>query len=162
MLSVFLFVFAIAFSLGHLIYKKERRYLKIAEIILGYIIFFNIGLMGLLASYAHVFMGPQTAREIGWQPGSPFQFEIGMANLCFGVLGVMAYWIRGRFWDATCIGWSVFLLGCFVGHILDYYRYNNTAPLNYGIFIWFNDLFLPILVLGLLAYIQFGKEHHKR
>lgn len=148
MLSIF-FIIAILFALGKLFYTKEWD--RSSEIFLAYILFFNMGITGLLAAYAHIFMGPEIAKEIGWQPGSPFQFEMGMANLSYGVLGILAYWIRGRFWEAACIGWSILLLGCFVGHLIDYYVHGNNAPLNIGYYIWFYDLFLPILVLILLS-----------
>ncbi len=114
--------------------------------------------MGLLGAYAHVFMADETARSIGWAPGSLFQFEIGMANLAFGVLGVLSYWIRGRFWDASIIGWCVLFLGCFIGHVINYYAENNTAPYNIGPYIWFYDLILPIIILGLFCSLKFGKR----
>lgn len=155
MLSVFLFVFAVLFTVGQLTLKKEWGSRKNGEVFLSYVLLFNMGVMGLLAAYAHVFMGPETARNIGWQPGSPFQYEIGMANLSYGVLGVLAFWIRGRFWEAAIIGWSILLLGCFVGHIHDYWVYDNTAPFNIGAYVWFNDLFLPLLVPATLAHIRF-------
>ncbi len=88
--------------------------------------------MALLAAYAHVFMQDETAALIGWKGGSPFQYEIGMANLSYGILGVLAFWQRGKFWEATIIGWNVLFLGCMVGHILDYYRDHNDAPYNIG------------------------------
>lgn len=154
MISVYFFIIAIIFTLAELTYKKQWGTPKVVEVFLGYILFFNMGLFGLLAAYAHVFMGPEIAREIGWQPGSPFQYEIGMANLSYGVLGILAYWNREYFWDAASIGWSVLLLGCFVGHLMDYYKHGNNAPYNIGPFIWFTDLFLPLLLLGLLIYIR--------
>lgn len=73
------------------------------ETFLSYILFFNMGLMGLLGAYAHVFMGPETAKSIGWEPGSPFQYEIGMANLAFCTLGILSYWFRGSFWEASIV-----------------------------------------------------------
>ncbi len=154
MLPVFLFILAIIFTIWHLLHRKEKDTSSFATVFLSYVLFFNVGIMGILAAYAHVFLGPETARQIGWQPGSPFQFEIGMANLSYGVLGILAYWIRGRFWDAVLIGWSVLLLGCFIGHIREYYIHHNDAPFNIGIYVWFNDLILPFLVLGLLGYIR--------
>jgi hypothetical protein len=157
MVSIILFVCAIIFTLCHLTYKKEWYYPKSIEVFLSYILLFNMGLMGLLGAYAHVFLGPETARSIGWQPGSPFQFEIGMANLSYGVLGILAFWIRGRFWDASIIGWSVLFFGCFVGHVMDYYKNHNTAPYNIGPYIWFYDLFLPILVLLLFYLLRTSK-----
>ena len=73
MVSVILFVIAIIFTICHLAYKKEWHYPKSVETFLSYILFFNMGLMGLLGAYAHVFMAAETARSIGWAPGSPFQ-----------------------------------------------------------------------------------------
>lgn len=154
MLSLILFVFAVFFTLCTLVYKNEWRTPKPVEILLSYILLLNMGLLGFLAAYAHVFMGPETAKLIGWEAGSPFQFEMGMANLSYGVLGILAFWIRGRFWDACIIGWSVLFLGCFVGHLIDYYTNNNTAPWNIGLYIWFTDLFLPLFVLATLTYLR--------
>lgn len=154
MLSVFLLVIAVFCTATTLIYKNEWDFPKFVEVILSYILFFNLGLMALLAAYFHVFLGAETARNIGWEPGSPFQFEMGMANLAFGVLGVMAFWQRGNFWDATIIGWNILFLGCFVGHVMDFYVRDNTAPWNFGFFIWFNDLILPLLALACLIYLR--------
>ncbi len=163
MLAIILFIVAVLFSVGHIAYKKVNGLSSMAHVFLGYVLFFNMGIMGLLAAYAHIFKGPETAKLIGWEPGSPFQFEVGIANLSYGVLGLLAFWIRGRFWDAGCLGWSVFLLGCFVGHIINYYTYGNTAPFNIGVYVWFNDLFLPILVLTILGFLHlsFAKEKRK-
>lgn len=154
MIGIFLFILALIFTFRTATSRKVRDFPGFSEIFLGYILFFNMGIMGLLAAYGHVFMGPEIAKLIGWQPGSPFQYEIGMANLSYGVLGILAFWIRGRFWDACIIGWSVLLLGCFVGHVIDYFVNHNTAPLNIGLFIWFYDLVLPLFVLILLAYFR--------
>lgn len=161
MVSVFLFIIAIAFTLGRLIPKQKIAPTAPMEVLLSYVLFFNMGLFSLIAAYMHLFMGPETARMIGWEPGSPFQFEIGIANLSYGILGVVAYWIRGRFWDAASLGWSILLLGCFVGHLIDYSTRGNDAPWNIGVFIWFNDLFLPLFVLGALSYLR-NKQRKER
>ena len=158
MVSFILFILAIIFTIGHLTYKRKWHSTKSVEILLSYILFFNMGIMGLLGAFAHVFMGPETAASIGWESGSPFQFEVGMANLAFGVLGILSYWFRGSFWDASIIGWSVLFLGCFVGHVIDYYVDNNMAPYNIGPYIWFYDLLLPILVLTLLYRLRFSSK----
>lgn len=157
-MDLFLFACAVILAILTIAYKEKWNCPKFAEIFLGYVLLFNIGIMSLLAAYAHVFMGPEIAKLIGWQAGSPFQFEMGMANLSYGVLGMLAFWIRGRFWDAVIIGWSVLLLGCFVGHVMDYYANDNTAPYNIGGHIWFYDLFLPILVLTTLNYLRMHKN----
>ncbi|MFA6916137.1 MAG: DUF6790 family protein [Parachlamydiales bacterium] len=158
MVNVILFILAVAFTICRLTLKKEWYSPKSEETFLSYLLFFNVGLMGVLGAYAHVFLADEIARSIGWAPGSPFQFEMAMANLAFGVLGILSYWIRGRFWDATIIGWSVLFVGCFVGHVMEYYTKNNTAPYNIGPYIWFYDLILPILVIALLYRIRFAKR----
>lgn len=154
MVSIFLFLFAIIFTICHLFYKKGWYPRKIIETLLSYILLFNMGIMGLLGAYAHVFMGAETAKSIGWEPGSPFQFEIGMANLAFGVLGILCFWFRDSFWEASIIGWSVLFFGCFVGHVINYYAEDNAAPYNIGPYIWFYDLILPIFVLLLLYKLR--------
>lgn len=156
--SFILFACSIIFTLGHLTYKKGWHLPKALRVFLSYILFFNVGVMGLLGAYAHVFMGPETAALIGWEAGSPFQFEVGMANLSYGIIGMMAFWIRDRFWDATIIGWSIFLLGCFVGHMINYSTTGNAALYNTGPAIWFNDLFLPLLALSLLLYLRSSRR----
>lgn len=157
MVDIFLFGLVLIATLVQILFKKQKFKDVFAEVLLSYIFLFNVGLLSLTAAYMHVFMGPEVAKQIGWQPGSPFQYEIGMANLSYGFLGVLCFWIRGRFWDATAIGWSILLLGCFVGHVNDYYVNHNDAPYNIGLHIWIYDLFLPIFVLSLLAYLR--KRH---
>lgn len=158
MVSILLFICALIFTASHLIYKKQWNDPVSIEVLLSYILLFNVGFMGLLGAYAHVFMGPEIAKTIGWAPGSPFQYEVGMANLSYGVLGILSFWIRGRFWDACIIGWVVLFLGCFVGHVISYYVDHNTAPYNIGPYIWFYDLFLPLFVLSLFYHLRSRKN----
>lgn len=151
---LFFFLLAIIFTGVQVLIKKDSSGPYIAETLLSYLLLFCLGFMGLLAAYAHIFMGPETARSIGWLPYSPFQFEMGMANFAFGVLGIMSFWIRDRFWDAVVIGWSILFLGCFIGHLREYYDNNNAALYNIGYPIWLGDLFIPLLALCLLFYLR--------
>lgn len=148
MLPIFLYALAVIAALIHMWYGSKGK--SAVEVLLSYIIFFNIGIMGLIGFIMHVFFADETARAIGWPTGSPFQFEMGIANLTFGILGILAYWIRGNFWTATILGVSILMLGCFVGHVYQYYTHGNLAPYNIGPMIWFNDFFMPIIYLSLL------------
>jgi hypothetical protein len=147
MISLVLFGFAIVFTLIHISMKHKE--LSVAEILLSYILFFNIGLMSLIAFSGHIFNPNEIAKLIGWAPGNPFQFEVGVADLAFGVLGVLAIYYRGLFWLATVIGSSIFLLGDFITHVIQYTQ-GNSAPYNIGIFVWVADLFIPLLSIFLL------------
>jgi len=61
-----------------------------------------VGLMGVLTAYAHVFRSAQTSASIGWLP-SPFEYEVGMADLTVGVLGILCLWLKGNFWLASAV-----------------------------------------------------------
>lgn len=158
MLPLVLLGLTLVFTFIHLAWKRDWHKSKMVEVLLSYLLLFNLGIMGLLAAYAHLFMGAEIAQQIGWEPGSPFQFEVGMANLAFGALGVLSFWIRGNFWGATILGWSIFVLGCFLGHIMDFIIRGNNAPYNIGPFIWFYDLILPFLLLGLYRTYLYRNE----
>lgn len=150
MIVLFLFALALIFATVQLSKNREWGTAVVTERYLSYFLLFSIGCGSLLGAVGHLFMGPEIAAQIGWPAGSPFQFEIGMANLAFAVLGILSFWIRGHFWTATIIGWAVFVLGCFAGHLIDYVQTGNISPYNMGLFIWLYDLVLPILFLGLL------------
>ncbi len=124
---------------------------KIVEVILLYILVVFVGVGCLLAGMAHIFRGPETAAGIGWQPGSPFQYEMGVANLAFGALGILCIWKRGEFWTATGIGVAVIFLGCAIGHVYEMVVHHNYAPYNAGWGILFNDAVLPVIILVLLG-----------
>ncbi len=112
-----------------------------------------------MGAMAHVLRGPETAQGIGWQPGSPFQFEIGMANLAFGVLGILCIWQRGGFWTATGIGVAVLFLGCAYGHVYEMVVHHDYAAYNAGAGIFFNDAVIPVIILVLLGLrAKFSKE----
>jgi hypothetical protein len=40
-----------------------------------------------------------------------------VANLAFGILGVLCLGNRNGFWTATAIGWSTFMVGAAVVHL---------------------------------------------
>lgn len=149
---------AILFTLGEITYRKKHRKEKTyTEIFLSYILFFYLGFSALLAAYSNIFQSAQTAALIGWPANPFFQFEVGMANFAFAILGFLSYWIRGKFWEATVIGWILFYVGAFAGHIIRYFTLSDISPLNIGAFIWINDLFMPLFSAFLLIYMRCRK-----
>jgi len=68
----------------------------ILETVIAYGFAFNIGISGLYAFMGHAFFPNKVAAYIGWPPGSPFQFEVAIADLSFGVLGILCFWFRGN------------------------------------------------------------------
>ncbi|HET9902230.1 MAG TPA: DUF6790 family protein [Xanthobacteraceae bacterium] len=121
----------------------------VIERLLRYLFFFPVGLMGLWAFMGHVFVPEEAARGIGWMP-SPFQREVGMANLGIGIAGIAAAF-RGRdFRLATAIVTACFLIGAGIGHIYEIAKTGNLAPGNAGP-ILFTDFLTPLALIVLLS-----------
>ena len=136
----------------------RRGYGSTAERFLAWILLLPIGVTGLWAGLTHVFFPTVAAAHIGWQT-SPFQFEVGVHDGAWGVLGFLCIWIGGLFWLATGLGWSLFMLGATYGHIIQTVREGDYAPYNF--FTVFSDGFVAIWLL-LLLYLYwreggFGK-----
>lgn len=62
-----------------------------AERFLSWILLLPIGVTGLWAGAFHVFLPVTAAALIGWEV-SPFQFEVGMADLAIGVTACISFW----------------------------------------------------------------------
>ena len=90
MIQVIFTLIAVVGASVHLAFSPKRRSSgpAIAGTYLLYLLFFYVGLMGVLTAYAHVFRPVETSASIGWST-SPYEYEVGMADLTVGVLGVL-------------------------------------------------------------------------
>ena len=109
---------------------------------------FPLGLQGLWAFVGHVFFPAQSAAAIGWAD-SPFQFEVGMANLGIGLASLYAAFRGFEARLAASLAAAAFLMGAGVIHIKDIVTTGNFAPGNAGP-ILVTDFLTPIAVLVLL------------
>jgi hypothetical protein len=134
----------------HLAVARPRTLHRASAIMLTWAFAVLVGVSGIVGAGFHVFAADQTARQIGWAPGSPFQFENAMGDLAVGVLGILCIWLRGGFWVATAIAFSIQYLGDAYGHIYQLVAHGDTAPDNVG-GILYTDIAFPIIVLVLLA-----------
>ena len=152
---MFQVVFTLLAVLGasvHLAFSPERRRsgAAIAGTYLLYLFFFYVGLMGVLTAYAHVFRPIETSASIGWST-SPYEYEVGMADLTVGVLGILCPKFAADFWLATAIANAVWLLGDAVGHVRQMTFNNNHASNNSGIFL-ITEIIMPLVILSLTLY----------
>lgn len=152
MIIVFFAVLSLVAASLHLALSSKRRSTgsTVAATYLIYLLFFFVGVMGLLTAYAHVFRPIQTSASIGWET-SPYEYEVGMADLTVGVLGILCVWIRGNFWLATAIANFVWLEGDAIGHIREMTLRNNHAVNNSGIFLY-TEIITPLMILFLALY----------
>jgi hypothetical protein len=113
--------------------------------------FFIIGVAGsgIGGFIAHVFMSDEIAESIGWSTGSPFQLEVGFANLAIGILGAVAASRRDGFREATVIAVTVFSLGATYVHLVDIRETGNLAPGNTIQNV--SNLLRPIVLITLMV-----------
>ena len=152
MFQIIFIILAVLAASIHLAVSPASRSSKpaIARTYLLYLLVIYVGFMGILTAYAHVFRPIQTSASIGWST-SPYEYEVGMADLTTGVLGVLCLWLRGNFWLATAIANAVWLLGDAVGHIHQIAANNNHAANNSGIFL-IAEILAPIVIFLLALY----------
>jgi hypothetical protein len=150
MIAITVAVLSVVLSVLHLFVSKvPRTPLRVIHILLLYALVLDVGVIGLpLGFIPHVFFADETARAIGWPTGSPFQFEVGVHDGAWGVLGFLCIWIGGTFWLATGLSWALFMLGATYGHIRETVLNSDYAPYNF--LTIFSDGFIAIWLLALL------------
>ena len=116
---------AIVCAVDKSVTSRERR----LEVFLIYMFAFG-GAFGIVSAMGHLFASDLVAESIGWPAGSPFQLEMGFANLAVGVLAAMSVGRRDGFRDATVIGATILSVGAFSVHMVDIVQHGNLAPGN--------------------------------
>jgi len=108
------------------------------------ILLFSVGIQGIWAWMGHCFFSERVAKHIGWQT-SPFQHEVGYANLGFGIAAILAF-----FWPifapGVAVGITIFMLGAAWGHVREMIKAKNFAPGNAGP-IFFTDIIIPVTII---------------
>jgi hypothetical protein len=109
---------------------SARGGLRNAEAMLIPLFIIGVAGSGIGGFIAHVFISDEIADAIGWDVGSPFQLEVGFANLAIGILGAGAGERRDGFREATVIAATVFAVGATFVHLRDILETGNLAPGN--------------------------------
>jgi Na+/melibiose symporter-like transporter len=135
---------AIAVALG----PRPISFGSVVDRLLRYMLIFPVGVQGLWAFVCHVFIPEQAAASIGWEP-SPFQFEVGVADLGIGLAGLYAAFQSFQARAAVAVMAACFLGGAAVGHMMDIALGDNLTPGNAGP-ILYTDILTPIAMLVLL------------
>ncbi|GAB4269427.1 MAG: hypothetical protein Tsb0018_01470 [Opitutales bacterium] len=138
----------IALLLGFLISVIDEKKLGAAgcyDAFLKYLFLIATGISGLYAFVLHGFFPEVSAEAIGWQP-SPFQWEVAVANLGFGLVCLCAAWGSRAFRLAAIIGISCWLWGDAAGHVQQMIIAGNFAPGNAGSWFW-TDVTVPAFLI---------------
>lgn len=147
--SLAMFVLAVVLILLHMIMRpKLSRY----EIAYRWLAVFAVGFTGFYAFIMHVFFPETAAAAIGWQP-SPFQFEVGIADLTVGLLGLFSFKAKYNFRLAAVFAVTFWLWGDAVGHIDQMIQNQNFAVGNAGSWFWL-DVIIPICLIVCLRHLK--------
>ena len=109
-----------------------------------------IGVNGFVTGSGHLLMPDPIADSIGWPRQTPWQWEVGVAALGWGIAGVLCPFFDRPFWLATIIVSSVFLIGAAAGHVRQLVVHHNLSPSNAGP-ILYTDVAIPVFVITLYA-----------
>ena len=133
---------------GHsLLDRQAQSPARRIELFIIYLLAISVGANGLSGAFGHLFLSDLIAEGVGWPGGSPFQLEMGFANLLIGVLGIMAISRRDGFRTATILATTILGLGATLVHLWDIAATGNLSPgntiQNAG------NLLDPLLLIGL-------------
>lgn len=114
-------------------------------------VLFLIGSSSIGNAIVHLFFAKQIAASIGWST-SPFQLEVGGANLALGVAAIVGAFFGREYWLGVIIAALVFLWVAGIGHIIEIRKRGNLSINNAGP-ILFLDFLIPLacLVLWILS-----------
>jgi hypothetical protein len=137
--------------------EDSRKESQIVKRFLQHFLFIGVGVQGLATSYMQTFEPESIGDFLGWQ-STGLLLEVAKANFAFGVLGILTIWFRGNFWVATGLGYSIFLLTKFIGHISQEGSFLALRPAFYS------DFCIPLFILMLLgssALFSFKEKNEK-
>lgn len=144
------------FVLALVIAAVTRSIPQTAERFLSWVLL-SCGLEALWAGASHVLFPETAAHFIGWQT-SPFQFEVGMADLSLGVISTLSFWRPLAFKAAVVTFTVVYYVGLAYGHFHQIATTGNTAAGNDGLLLLLTVI-KPLLLFGLLigARVSYAK-----
>lgn len=127
-----------------------------AELLFRRMMLLGVGIAGIYGFIMHAFFGELAASQIGWA-STPFQYEVAIANLAIGVIGVMSFWENLNFCLAAAIATCVWFLGDACGHVYHIFADHNYSNGNAGSWLW-TDILIPIALIFCL--IGMRKKAH--
>ncbi len=138
-----MFAVSVVFILLHKLIVRGK--VPTEEIVYRWLALFPLGVTMIYSFVIHVFYPDLAPTTIGWKP-SPFQFEVGMADLAIGTIAILSFNASFGFRLATVIVSMIFLFGCAYQHVYLMVLENNYLSGNAGSWLWFDDLILPLLL----------------
>lgn len=105
---------------------------------------YMIGWAGVGAGISHIFFGQSISKSIGFK-ATPYELEVGFADLSFGIVGLMARNQQPEFWLAVILVCGFYRIGCGIGHIKQIIQSKNYAINNTAILVL--DFVVPVFLI---------------
>lgn len=148
-----MFILAAFIIIIHRVMVGKR--LNEGEIVYRWIALLPLGLTGIYAFILHAFFPQISAENIGWAT-SPFQYEVAMANLAVGVIGILSFKASFSFRLATVIAATCWLWGDAIGHLIQIFQTGNYSVGNAGSWLWM-DILVPLILIFCLIKLRSSK-----
>lgn len=132
--------------------KRPRTAGAVSGLMLNNFILYAIGVAQVINFVMHSVFGEYAAQTIGWAQ-SPFQFELALSSLGFGVIAFIVHGAKNslRSKAAIVIAAVIFGYGAAGGHIFQMVV-NNDYSTNNGGLLLFSDIFINTVGLALLIW----------
>ncbi|MEP9376782.1 DUF6790 family protein [Aquabacter sp. CN5-332] len=138
---------ALLFVAAFVVAAARKAPPSFATRLFDWLLLLSVGVEALWAGLFHVFFPHIAAASIGWQV-SPFQFEIGVADISIGIVGIVAFWRSLDFKEAAVWYITLFYIGVAIGHVREAMS-GDMAPDNFGLLLIITVvqiILLPVLL----------------
>lgn len=140
-------------------HRRPRTAVLTSGLLLNAYLLWALGIAQCINFVMHSVFGDYAAKTIGWAQ-SPFQFELALSSLGFGVMAIILHGRRTqvRAKVALVTAQSIFGLGAAGGHIYQLVVHHDYAANNTGLLL-FMDIFISLVGLALLVWHVVARRH---
>ncbi len=132
-------------SIATVLHRLIDRKLNLYEILYRWFIFLAVGITSIYVFIMHIFFPDFSSTLYGWQM-NPFQIEMAMSNLGYGVIAILSFKANYHFRLATVIAVTCWLWGNALGHLYQIQVLHVLSPDKAGSWI-LTDMFTPLILI---------------
>jgi hypothetical protein len=110
----------------------------------------TVGIVGVLAFIRHVIFHKSDAERLGWETERPdWMYEVGFANLAFGLIGLLAVILKSGLHAQALIllGYAIYLLQAAILHGYRYFTDEKRSPAR----LW-RSFLATLLFAGMMSF----------
>lgn len=138
-----MFVLAVFFIILHKLIVRGK--VSGDEIVYRWMALLPLGVTSVYVGVIHLLYPDLSNAVLGWAQ-SPYQVEVGVADLAIGITAILSFNASLGFRLATVIVSTIFLLGCAVQHISLLLMQESIQLDHIASWLWLNDMVLPLVL----------------